>query len=44
MNGEVEFVNMLEWNDLTADPDPFIEEISTQMVAHLAQMRGDSIA
>ena len=44
MNGEVEFVNMLEWNDLTADPGPFIEEIRTQMVAHLAQMRGDSIA
>jgi len=44
MNGEVEFVSMLEWNDPAADPNPFIEEIRTQMVARLARMRGDSIA
>jgi len=43
MNGEVEFVNMLEWNDPAADPNPFIEEIRAQMVARLARMRGDSI-
>tara|TARA_B100001167_G_scaffold130590_1_gene82005 strand:+ start:534 stop:947 length:414 start_codon:yes stop_codon:yes gene_type:complete len=43
MNGEVEFVSMLEWNDPAADPNPFIEEIRTRMVARLARMRGDSI-
>ena len=43
MNGEVEFVSMLEWNDPAADPNPFIEEIRIRMVACLARMRGDSI-
>ena len=43
MNGEVEFVSMLEWNDPAADPNPFIEEIRTRMVARLARMRRDSI-
>ena len=44
MNGEVAFVSELEWNDPTVDPDPFIGEVRKQMVAGLAQMRGESIA
>jgi len=44
MNGKIEFVSMLEWDDPEGDPNPFIEEIRTQMVTRLVRMRGDSIA
>ncbi len=44
MNGEVEFVDMFEWNDPTADPKPFIAEIRERMIGHLARMREGSVA
>jgi 1-acyl-sn-glycerol-3-phosphate acyltransferase len=40
VDGRMEHVVTLEWQDPSADPNPFLDQVREQMVEHLAAMRG----